>query len=152
MTISIYLFNSIVFVFASWTIGLVINNAIKNMAFYSRFSHFNFIKKESTYRAIGMTSFKWILKNSFFKYFNQKLKFESRPSISQLHDIRKEMTYSEIGHLIGFIFILIVMILKLRDGHVTYAAILFICNIIFNLYPSLLQQQNKKQIDRILKR
>lgn len=150
--ISIYILNSIIYVFVSWTIGLVLNNAIKNLAFYSRFSHFNFIKKEATYRAIGMTGFKWILKNSFFKYFNQKLKFETRPSISKLQEIRKKMTYSEIGHYIAFIFILVVMVLKLWNGQLIFAMSLFICNIIFNLYPSLLQQQNKKRIDSILKR
>ena len=151
MMILIYSLNSIVFVFVSWTIGLIINNAIKNMAFYPRLSHFNFIKKEATYRAIGMPAFKWMLKNSFFKYFNQKLKFESRPSSVQLQEIRKEMTYSEVGHYIAFLFMLAVMVLKLINGQASYAIIIFVFNIIFNLYPSLLQQQNKKRIDRILK-
>lgn len=151
MMVSIYILNSIAFVFGSWTIGLIFNNAIKNAAFYPKLSNFNCIKKESTYQAIGMNAFKWVLKNSFFKYFNQKLKFETRPSISQLQEIRKEMTYSEIGHHIAFIFILVVLVFKLYEGQFTYAAILFVFNIIFNLYPSLLQQQNKKRIDRILK-
>lgn len=149
--ILIYILNSIVFTLVSWTIGLVINNAIKNTVFYSSFSHFNFIKKETTYRAIGMTVFKWMLKNSFFKYFNQKLKFETRPSISQLQEIRKEMTYSETGHYIAFIFMAVIMVLKLLNGEVAYTAILFVFNLIFNLYPSLLQQQNKNRIDKILK-
>jgi hypothetical protein len=150
--ISIYILNSIAFTFVSWTIGLIINNAIKNFAFYSKFSNFNFIKKEATYKAMGMTAFKWVLKNSFFTYFNQKIKFETKPSRTQFQEIRKEMTSSEVGHYIAFIFIFVVMVLKLREGQLTYAAILFIFNIIFNLYPSLLQQQNKKRIDRILKR
>lgn len=150
--ISIYILNSIAFTFGSWTIGLIINNAIKNMAFYSRLTHFNFIKMEATYNAIGMPAFKWILKNSFFKYFNQKLKFETKPSRADLQTIRNEMTYSEVGHYIGFIFIVVIMVLKLLEAEVMYAAILLVFNIIFNLYPSLLQQQNKKRIDRILKR
>ena len=149
--IAIYILNSILLTLVSWTIGLVFNNAIKNMAFYTRLSHFNFIKKEATYRAIGMPAFRWMLKNSFFKYFNQKLKFESRPSSVQLQEIRKEMTYSEVGHYIAFLFMLVLMVLKLRNGQISYAFIIFVFNIIFNLYPSLLQQQNKKRIDRILK-
>ena len=150
MIILSYFLNSIVFTFVSWTIGLILNNAIKNTRFYSKLSHLNFIKKESINRAIGMDAVKWIIKNSFFKYFNQKLKFKTRPSISQLQETRKEMTYSEIGHFIGFIFILVIIAIKLLKGHITFAFILFIFNIIFNLYPSLLQQQNKKRIDRIL--
>ncbi|WP_456437236.1 glycosyl-4,4'-diaponeurosporenoate acyltransferase CrtO family protein [Psychroserpens sp.] len=147
----IYFINSISLTFASWLIGLVLNNIIKKASFYSKISHFNFIKEESTYRIIGMGSFKWILKNSFFKYFNQKLKFETRPNISQLQEIRNEMTYSEIGHFIAFIFILVIMILKVWNGEMIFATTLFVFNIIFNLYPSLLQQQNKKRIDRILR-
>ncbi len=152
MIILIYFLNAILFTFISWLIGLIVNNVIKKASFYSKLSHFNLIKKESTYRIIGMTAFKWILKNSFFKYFNQKLNFESRPNKSQLEDIRKEMTYSEISHFIAFIFIFIIMVLKLSKGQVTFAAILFVFNIIFNLYPSLLQQQNKNRINKILKR
>ncbi len=140
------------FVFGSWTIGLLINNAIKNTIFYSKHSHFNLIKKESTSQIIGMKAFKWALKNSFFKYFNQNLKFETRPSISELQEVRKEMTYSEVSHYIAFVIILVVAILKLWKGQAVYAAILFVFNIIFNLYPSLLQQQNKRRIDRIIKR
>ena len=149
--ISIYILNSIAFTFGSWTIGLILNSLIKNKAFYSNLSNFNFIKKEATYKAIGMPAFKWVLKNSFFKYFNQKLKFETRPSSADLQNIRNEMTYSEVGHYIAFIFILVIMVLKLVEGEVMYATILFVFNIIFNLYPSLLQQQNKKRIDKILK-
>ncbi|MCB0382481.1 MAG: hypothetical protein KDD05_04065 [Psychroserpens sp.] len=150
--ILVYILNSIAFVFGSWTIGLIINIAIKDLPFYSKLSHFNCIKNESTYQAMGMNAFKWALKNSFFKYFNQKLKFDNKPSIAQLQEVRKEMTYSEIGHFIAFFLIVVVVIIKLLDQQLIYAIILFIVNVIFNLYPSLLQQQNKKRIDRILKR
>ncbi|TXE17658.1 hypothetical protein ES692_08825 [Psychroserpens burtonensis] len=152
MTILIYILNAFVFTLASWTIGLLLNNAIKSMPFYSLISNFNFIKKESTNRAIGLTGFKWLVKHTFFKYFNQKLKFKTRPSTSELQDIRTEMVYAEIGHFVTFIAILVVSVIKLINGLATYAVILFIFNIIFNLYPSLLQQQNKTRIDRILKR
>jgi len=151
MIIVIHSLNAIAFTFGSWLVGLVVNNAVKNTAFYSKLSHFNFIKKESTSHAIGMTGFKWMVKHTFFKYFNQKLKFETRPTIAQLQEIRTEMTYSEISHFMAFIFIFVVMVLKLWNGQVTFAITLLIFNIIFNLYPSLLQQQNKKRIDKILK-
>ncbi|EPR71182.1 hypothetical protein ADIWIN_3227 [Winogradskyella psychrotolerans RS-3] len=61
------------------------------------------------------------------------------------------MVYAEIGHLIGFIFILIVIVIKLWNGLFLSAFILFLFNIIFNLYPILLQQQNKNRIDHILR-
>jgi hypothetical protein len=61
------------------------------------------------------------------------------------------MTYSEISHLIAFIFILGIIIMKLWKGQFIYAIILLDFNIVFNLYPSLLQQHNKKRIDKLLK-
>lgn len=151
MTILIYILNAFVFTLASWTIGLVLNNAIKSMPFYALISNFNFIKKESINRAIGITGFKWLVKHTFFKYFNQKLKFEMRPSVSELQNIRNEMVYAEIGHFIAFIAILVIIVIKLVNAQLTYAGLLFIFNIIFNLYPLLLQQLNKKRIDGILK-
>ena len=152
MIILSYFLITIALTFSSWLVGLILNGAIKNKAFYSKITHLNFIKKESVNRSIGIDGFKWVIKNSFFKYFNQKLKFKTRPSISQLKEIRKEMTYSEISHFVGFIFILVIIVLKLLKGQNAYAFMLFIFNIIFNLYPSSLQQQNKKRMDRILKR
>ena len=137
--------------FGSWLIGLVANNAIKSRPFYALISNFNFIKKESTNRVIGLTGFKWLITHTFFKYFNQKLKFETPPSLLELQNIRNKMMYAEISHFMVFIFILVVMIIKLSNGQLAYTGTLFICHIICNLYPLLLQQQNKKRIDRILK-
>lgn len=146
-----YFLNSITLTFISWIVGLLLNNCIKNRRFYQRVSNLNFIKTEAINKSIGLRIFKWTIKNSFFKYFNQKLKFETRPTILQIQNIRREMTYSEISHLIAFLFLLIIALTKVLNGQLTYGVILFVFNIIFNLYPSLLQQQNKRQIDRILK-
>lgn len=143
---------TIAYTFGSWLIGMLGTEIIKHSAFYSKISHLNFISKTSTNKVIGMNLFKWMVKHTFFKYFNQKLKFETRPTITELKVIRKEMTYSEISHLIAFLFILSVVILKLIQGQFTFSLILCVANIIFNLYPSLLQQQNKRRIDNILKR
>jgi hypothetical protein len=90
-------------------------------------------------------------KTYVFQNFNQKLKFEMRPSVSKLQNIRNEMVYAEIGHFIAFIAILIIIVIKLVNAQLAYAGLLFIFNIIFNLHPLLLQQQNKKRIDGLLK-
>lgn len=144
--------SAITLIFVSWIVGILVNNMIRNADFYSKLSHFNFIKNKSTYTILGMHLFKWMIKHTFFKYFNQKIKLNKRPSQSQLRELRKEMTYSEISHLIGFIFAFIILTIELIMGKENFAIILFVLNIIFNLYPSLLQQQNKAQIDRILMR
>lgn len=151
MLILSYFLNAIALTFVSWTIGLLLNNAIKKTNFYSLISNFSFVKSTSLNKTLGLNLFGWIIKNSFFKVFNQKLKFEKIPTVEDLQQIRKEMVYAEVGHIIGFIFLLFVIIYQIINANTIYVIILFVFNIVFNLYPILLQQYNKKRIDRILK-
>ncbi len=61
------------------------------------------------------------------------------------------MTKSEINHLIEFAFVSIFAIQKVVQLNFVFAAVITIVNIFMNLYPSLLQQENKRRIDRFLK-
>ncbi|WP_179335653.1 glycosyl-4,4'-diaponeurosporenoate acyltransferase CrtO family protein [Winogradskyella costae] len=151
MLILLYFLQAITFTFVSWTIGLLLNNVVKHRPFYGKISHLNFIKNEVLRQSIGLSKLSWIIKNSFFKVFNKNLNLKNRTNREDLQSIRTEMVYAEIGHLIGFVFLLIVSVIKLWNGLLLSALIVFLFNIIFNLYPILLQQQNKSRIDRILK-
>ncbi|WP_228413791.1 hypothetical protein [Chryseobacterium sp. CH21] len=88
----------------------------------------------------------------FFKFFNQKLKLKSKIQKSSLIILRNEMTKSEIDHLIGFIFVSIFAFIKILENNFVFAMIMMIVNILMNLYPSLLQQENKRRIDKFIKR
>ena len=134
--------------FISWIVGMILNNLLMKTKYYQRFSHLNFIKSSAINKKIGMRSFKWIVKNTFFKFFNQKLKVENRQV--DLTMIRNEMTLSEISHLIGFIFVIPFAIYKSFTVGILFGFTVMIPNILMNLYPSLLQQENKRQIDKIL--
>ncbi|WP_175455641.1 glycosyl-4,4'-diaponeurosporenoate acyltransferase CrtO family protein [Winogradskyella thalassocola] len=102
-------------------------------------------------KILGLNSFGWIIKNSFFKVFNQNIKLKQRASREDLKQLRNEMVYAEIGHIIGFTFIIIIILIKLWSAQYMSALIMLVFNVIFNLYPALLQQHNKKRIDTILK-
>lgn len=147
----LHFLNAIVITFVSWTIGLLLNNAIKTAKFYSKISNLNFIKNEGLRKILGLNKFGWIIKNSFFKVFNQNIKLKERASREDLKQIRNEMVYAEIGHIIGFTFIIIIILIKLWSALYMSALIMLVFNVIFNLYPALLQQHNKKRIDNILK-
>ena len=82
-------------------------------------------------KLIGIGLFKWVVKNTFFKYFNQKLKLQRKIEITQLIEIRKEMTTSEINHLIGFTCVSIYVLVKLFTGNYTFALVMMIVNILF---------------------
>jgi len=133
-------------------VGMILNELIKNKSYYINLSNLNFIKSETLNKKLGLGVFKWIVKNTFFKYFNQKLKLKNKIEITELNGFRKEMTISEISHLIGFGFVTIFAVVKVIHGNYLFGLIMMIVNIVLNLYPSLLQQENKRRIDKLIKR
>jgi hypothetical protein len=100
---------------------------------------------------IGLDLLTWVVKNTFFKFFNQSLKLDKTADISALKNLRKEMTIAEISHLIGFIFVLVFAIYKGISHNFLFGLVVMGMNILMNLYPSLLQQKNKRRIDRLIK-
>ena len=99
---------------------------------------------------IGMGYFKWIVKNTFFKFFNQKIKLENKNN--DFKKIRNEMTLAEISHLVGFIFVAFFAIYYCFRVGLTFGLIIMVPNTFLNLYPSLLQQENKRKIDKLINR
>ncbi|MGS2740839.1 glycosyl-4,4'-diaponeurosporenoate acyltransferase CrtO family protein [Sinomicrobium sp. M5D2P17] len=114
--------------------------------YYKKLSNLNFI----TNKNIGIEYFKRIVKNTFFKFFNQKIKLKNKKT--DLSEIRKEMTIAEISHLIGFIFVTVIALYKSISQSYVFGLTIMIVNILMNLYPVLLQQENKRRIDKLIKK
>ena len=66
--------------------------------------------------------------------------------------LREEMTNSEISHLIGFTFMLLFAFFVFLKAKFIFGIVIMSVNILMNLYPSLLQQQNKRRIDKLIKK
>lgn len=148
-----YLSFSISTVFASWMVGIILRAAIRKTKFYNKkLSNLNFIKNEKINKTIGISVLKWIVINTVFKYFSQNLKLKKRIEKPDLDNLRYEMTVSEINHLIGFIFMTIFALVKMFTLDYLFAFVIFIVNVIMNLYPSLLQQSNKRRIDKLMRK
>lgn len=118
--------------------------------YYKKLSNLNFIPSKTLNKKIGIGYFKWIVKNTFFKFFNQKIKIENKKT--ELSEIRKEMTHAEISHLIGFIFVTFFAVYKIFTHNLLFGLTMMLINILMNLYPSLLQQENKRRIDKLINR
>lgn len=138
--------------FISWMVGMVVHALIKNRSFYANLSSFNFIRSNRINKFLGLGLFKWVVKNTVFKFFNQSLKVEKRGGLPELEALRKEMTTAEVGHLIGFGFVLVFAAEKAATGEYLFALTIMGMNALLNLYPSLLQQQNKRRLDRLIER
>lgn len=148
-----YLSFSFSIVFISWIVGMVINFYLKKTAFYNKkLTSLNFIRSERMNRILGIGVFKWIVKNTFFRFFNQKIKLSGRFDKADLVALRNEMTSSEIDHLIALVFVMVFVVIKVIKGDFLFGGIIMGVNIIMNLYPSLLQQENKRRIDRLMGR
>ena len=136
--------------FISWIVGMILNSILMKTEYYKKLSNLNFITSKALNKNIGIEYFKWIVKNSFFKFFNQKIKLKNKKT--ELTEIRKEMTLTEISHLIGFIFVTFFTIYKSITHNYLFGLTIMVVNILMNLYPSLLQQENKRRIDKLIKR
>lgn len=151
--ISDYIFGiSLAFSFS--IIGMLVNTAIRNKPFYRHLSNFNFIKSEKANRYFGILVFRTIVLKSFWRHFNPAIKIaEGRPNLQKLQAIRNEMTYAEISHLIAFICGLI-MAVVMQITHFLYNALvpLLLFNVIFHIYPPLVQQYNKRRLDKVITR
>lgn len=134
----------------SWMVGMILNSILLKTKYFKKLSNLNFVTNKSLNKYIGIDQFKWIVKNTFFKFFNQKLKLKDKKV--DLIEIRKEMTIAEISHLLGFIFVIFFALYKSYTHNVLFGLIIMIVNIFMNLYPSLLQQENKRRIDKLIKR
>ncbi|HRF99483.1 MAG: hypothetical protein U0W65_05045 [Bacteroidia bacterium] len=147
-----YLSYSIALTFFSFIVGMMINSVIKKTKFYNNeLTNINLIKSETLNKLLGVDLVKWIVKNTPFKYFNQKLKLKNKTEKTDLYTLRKEMTNSEIEHLIGFVFVLIFVCIKFYKTEWQFGLTMIIINLLMNLNPSLLQQQNKRRIDKLIK-
>jgi hypothetical protein len=136
--------------FISWIVGMILNAILIKMVNYDKLSNLNFIRSKNLNEKIGLKPFKWLIKNTFLKFFNQKIKVENQND--DLTEIRKEMTFSEISHLIGFAFVTIFAFYKIFSVGLIFGLTMMIPNTLMNLYPSLLQQENKRRIDILIRR
>ena len=136
--------------FSSWIVGIVLIQPVVKNVFYERLSHLNFIKSPKLNRLIGIDLFRWMVKHTFFRFFNQKIKIER--GNADLLAIRWEMSYAEISHLIAFVFVVPFAIYQGITKDLIFALVILFFNSLLNLYPSLLQQENKRRLDRLIAR
>jgi|SRR5690606_10305972 len=149
----IYFFIVFPLIFFSWIFGMLLYALIRNTEFHKRqLSNLNFVKSEYLNRMFGLGLFKWVVKNTAFKLFNPKLnlKLQRRVQVRDLHYLRAEMLSAEISHLIAFMLLCIAAIVVSVIYSFLFGCLIMVFNIFMNLYPALLQQQNKRRIARYI--
>lgn len=151
--ILIYLSFSISIAFISFIVGMILTTLTRKSNFYEeQLSNLNFVTSETANKFLGVGAVKWIVKNTFFKFLNPALKVEKKMNLSDLREIRNAMTKAEIDHLFVFAFVMLFVIYALVTQRYLLASILLVVNVIMNLCPSLLQQQNKRILDAMMRK
>lgn len=149
--LSEYIVFSIFIVFISFIVGMILTALIRKTHFYQKkISNLNFLKNNLLNNLIGVGLVKWIVKNTFFKFLNPNLKINHKMKVADLNNIRNEMSKAEIDHLFAFLFVIIFVVLKTYKEEYTFALIIFVVNVLMNLCPALLQQQNKRRLDKLI--
>ncbi len=147
-----YVIFAVAVTYLSWIVGILGHALIKNQALYAKLSNLNFIPSKRVNTLLGIKPFAWLIKSTFLRFFNPGLKVNNPQTADELKTLRNEMTKAEVGHLIGFaattLFALLVFITK----GPTFALSIMAANVLMNLYPVLLQQENKRRLDRLIRR
>lgn len=148
-----YLTFSLAICAISWTVGIIGNVLLRRTAFYTRhLSHLNFLPHARLNRAIGIDLCRWVIKHTVFKFLNPKIKIIKRPDLAQLIDLRHEMTGAEVSHLVAFLFVVVFAVIKSIQHDLFFGLMIMLMNVLTNLYPSLLQQENKRRMDPLIQR
>lgn len=134
----------------SWMVGIMGGALLQRTRSIEKLSRLNLIPSKSLNHALGIELFKRILMNSPLRFLNPSIRVEGKDT--DLVSLRHRMTVAEINHLIGFLFVAAAAVYQSSNISLTFGLSMMIPNVILNAYPSLLQQENKRRIDRLLTR
>ena len=144
-------YNPIFWIFISYTIGASFTQIVLQSKLRNQLINNHFLSNKWT-KHIGVLHLGWLIRHSFMRIFNQKLVYKGKLNQEKLSKLHQEMTFAEVGHLLAFFFLLLInglfIYLKLEFW---YIILFFFLNIIFNFYLVLLQQYNKRRIEKLLK-
>ena len=145
-----YIIFAISVCFISWLFAIFANSLLLKTSWYDKLSNLNFTRSKTVHKLLLIDVIKWVIKNTVFKYFNQSIKIENRNT--DLMELRNQMTQAEISHLIGFLLVMIIAIYKSITVSIVLGLVIMFFNILMNLHPSLIQQENKRRLDRLIDR
>ena len=102
-------------------------------------------------KQLGVLLLGWVIRKSILGKFNTKLNYQGKWDQTKLIRLKEDMTFAENNHLLGFLLMqAYVFLLAFLNVELWQIAFYTVFNIIFNFYLVLLQQYNKRRIDRVL--
>ena len=138
-------------IMVSWFFGLLVTAYLKKQAYYTAISNLCFLNNQRMYTIIGIPVFKWLVTKTVYRHLNKNIKFRTRPDRNELVTVRSAITESEVLHAVAFVFVILAGVpVLLIQGDYKMVFYLMALNVVFNLYPTLLQQYNKAKLDKVI--
>ena len=122
--------------------------------FFQLFKYFRFPKNyyekrkfetPQYFNMLGVKRFRKVIINSFFKYLNQRVYLKGRTR-GYVKVFIQETMQSETSHVFAFSLSFMIVLALLFTSRFGLAIVLLIMDVIFNLYPVLLQRMNRFEI------
>jgi len=143
--ISIY----ILFISLSWLISIIIFSFLKVNILLKDYEIKNLINSDSINRYLGIHLFSFIIRNSPVRFLNLAVYSKNK----SFQELRREIRNAERGHLFAFYLVLMssaVYLIFVKNT--TDYLYINLWNIVFNGYPVLSLQVQKKRVHGILKK
>lgn len=118
-----YMLYSISITVASWVVGMALNSLFKQTNYYKAYSNIILIRSSFVQRLIKLSYFKWIVKNTFFKHLTPKLNLKINAGIKELKNLRDEMVFTELNHLVGFCFVSLLVVMMFIERMYLFSSI-----------------------------
>ncbi|MDB9882303.1 hypothetical protein OAD66_04125 [Bacteroidia bacterium] len=111
--------------------------------------HYNKRKFETPkyFKLLLVPAYQMVLINSFVRYFNPRVYMKGKDR-SYLSTYYEETRIAETSHILAFVPTFILQVTYLLQGEYLHFLFLGLFNILFNIYPILLQRQNRFLIER----
>lgn len=142
--------NVIFWMFMSFVIGLATVPMVRRTALGQMLQTSYLFRDTKTYESVGVLWFKNLLLYSLFQSFNTDIHFTKQRDLETLRKIRGHMLTAEIAHWSGFVVMMILTIVAWISRGTLVGAGFLIANVFGNLYPCLLQQYNKRRLNRLI--
>lgn len=135
-------------------VGFFVTNTIKDTKLYHYIEESTISKTPNFYKFLGVGLIKNLIIKTPLKIFNTEIVVKkSKLNFKELNDLKLKMNNAKIGHIVGFVVVIIASLVLciLNNQNKNAIIILNILNIIFNFYPILIQEQNTLRINEIIK-
>jgi len=104
-------------------------------------------ESDRLYKIFGVAVFRLILIHSFFRHLNNRVYLKGRKK-EYLNTFIEETKQSETSHILSTLATLIMQLIYLMTNQLESFLWLTVFNILFNLYPLLLQRMNRFSLIR----